>query len=34
MNELRYARTYEEQIFNADPSIGRRVLKFQADYVC
>lgn len=34
MNELRYARTYEEQIFNANPSIGRRVLKFQADYVC
>lgn len=34
MNELRYTRTYEEQIFNADPSIGRRVLKFQADYVC
>lgn len=34
MNELRYSRIYEEQLFNADPSIGRRVLKYSADNIC
>lgn len=33
MNELRYARIYEEQLFNADATIGRRVLKYSADCV-
>jgi len=28
MNELRYSRSYEEQLFNADATIGRRVLKY------
>ncbi len=34
MNELRYSRIYEEQLFNADPNIGRRVLKYSADNIC
>lgn len=28
MNKLRYSRSYEEQLFNADATIGRRVLKY------
>lgn len=28
MNDLRYSRSYEEQLFNADATIGRRVLKY------
>lgn len=33
MNELRYARVYEEQVFNADATIGRRVLKYNKSNV-
>lgn len=33
MSELRYARIYEEQLLNADATIGRRVLKYSADNV-
>lgn len=33
MEGLRYQRIYEEQLFNADASIGRRVLKYTADNV-
>lgn len=28
MNQLRYSRSYEEQLFNADATIGRRVMKY------
>lgn len=33
MNELRYTRVYEEQLFNADATIGRRVLKYNKSNV-
>jgi CRISPR/Cas system-associated protein Csm6 len=33
MDELFYARIYEEQLFNADASIGRRVLKYSKSNV-
>lgn len=33
MSELRYARSYEEQLFNADATIGRRVMKYSKSNV-